>query len=219
MSYQPNDPYLVPQPPGPALSLPQRGVPDITPGASVPTGSVVLGREAQQAAELAQRYELTQRYELLERLGVPTAANEEFDELARDMAERAGFLYGFVNLFLEEQTFVGLHQPAADSGYVIVGRTMSLDHGWCPDVMVRKKALPLHDVHASPRFSGNPVVDAVGVLSYFGAPLIHDSGVVLGTVCVIDPEKRSLSQAREIRDITINTGAQVMNRIVRAPAR
>ncbi|WP_285572433.1 GAF domain-containing protein [Streptomyces sp. RTGN2] len=213
MSYQPNDPYLVPQPAGPALSLPQRGVPEITQGASVPTGAVVLDRETQQAAELAQRYEL------LERLGVPAAANEELDELARDMAERAGFRYGFVNLFLEEQTFVGLHQPPADSGYVIVGRTMRLDHGWCPDVMVRKKALPLHDVHASPRFSGNPVVDAVGIRSYFGTPLIHDSGVVLGTVCVIDPEKRSLSQAREIRDITINTGAQVMNRIVRAPVR
>ncbi|WP_326733971.1 GAF domain-containing protein [Streptomyces sp. NBC_01022] len=213
MSYQPNDPYLVPQPAGTALSLPQRGVPDITQGASVPTGAVVLDREAQQAAELAQRYEL------LERLGVPAAANEEFDELARDMAERAGFLYGFVNLFLEEQTFVGLHQPPADSGYVIVTRTMSHDHGWCPEVVARKKALPLHDVHASPRFSGNPVVDAVGIQSYFGAPLIHESGTVLGTVCVIDPVKRPLSEARRLRDIVISTGAQVMDCIASAPAR
>ncbi|MFE4212265.1 GAF domain-containing protein [Streptomyces sp. NPDC056844] len=211
MSYQPHAPRLVPQAAPPALSLPQRGTRNSTHGLSIPTGVAVTDQQAQQTAELAQRYEL------LERLGVSTASSEDFDELARDMAERAGFLYGFVNLFLEEQTFVGLHQPPADSGYVIVGRTMSRDHGWCPEVVARKKALPLHDVHASPRFSGNHVVDAVGIRSYFGAPLMHESGVVLGTVCVIDPEKRPLSDARRIRDITINGGAQVMDGIVQAP--
>ncbi|MFK0098996.1 GAF domain-containing protein [Streptomyces sp. NPDC091040] len=162
--------------------------------------------------------ELAERYALLNRLGVPTTESEEFDELARAMAEAAGFLYGFVNLFLAQQTFVGLHQPAPGSGYAIVGRTMSLDHGWCPEVMHRKKALPLPDVHASPRFSGNAVVDAVGIRSYFGAPLIHESGVVLGTVCVIDPDRRPLSAATRIRDIVIGNGAQVMEAMTRPPA-
>ncbi|MER7194830.1 GAF domain-containing protein [Streptomyces flaveolus] len=209
MTHQPNAPYLSAQT-APPLSLPRRGTRDAPHGPSVPPGT---GPQDRPAPELAQRYEL------LKRLGVPTASSEDFDELARDMAERAGFLYGFVNLFQEEQTFVGLHQPPADSGYVIVGRTMSRDHGWCPEVVTRKKALPLHDVHASPRFSGNAVVDAVGIRSYFGAPLIHDSGTVLGTVCVIDPEKRPLSEARRLRDIVINAGAQVMDHIARAPVR
>ncbi|WP_420036132.1 GAF domain-containing protein [Streptomyces sp. cg28] len=163
--------------------------------------------------------ELAQRYELLRDLGVPTTASEDFDELARAMAEKAGFLYGFVNLFLEKQTFIGLHQPPADSGHVIVGRTMNRDHGWCPEVMNRKKALPLPDVHASPRFSGNDVVDAVNIRAYFGAPLIHDSGTVLGTVCVIDPDRRPLSDARRIRDIVIDGGSQVMARITRTSLR
>ncbi|MFJ8886591.1 GAF domain-containing protein [Streptomyces sp. NPDC102402] len=213
MSYQPNAPHLVPQAAPLALSLPQRGMCNGTHGLSIPAGAAVTGPQARQATELAQRYEL------LERLGLSTAPSEDFDELARDMAEEAGFLYGFVNLFLEEQTFVGLHQPPADSGYVIVGRTMSHDHGWCPEVVARKKALPLHDVHASPRFSGNHVVDAVGIRSYFGAPLIHESGTVLGTVCVIDPEKRPLSEARRLRDIVITAGTQVMDRIAPAPVR
>ncbi|MEU1893821.1 GAF domain-containing protein [Streptomyces pristinaespiralis] len=213
MSHQPHDPYLVPQTATPALDLPQRGLLDLSHGPSVPAGAAVTGPQAQQAAELAQRYEL------LRRLGVSTAASEDFDELARDMAEQAGFLYGFVNLFLEEQTFVGLHQPPANSGYVTVGRTMSHDHGWCPEVMARKKALPLHDVHASPRFSGNHVVDSVGIRAYFGAPLIHDSGTVLGTVCIIDPEKRSLNEGRRLRDIVISTGAQVMDHIAHTSVR
>ncbi|MDF9868594.1 GAF domain-containing protein [Streptomyces sp. NPDC088922] len=213
MSYVNKNPYPVVQDASPALPLPQRGMRDTSQGLSLPAGASITGPQAQRVTEL------TQRYELLERLGVSTVASRDFDELARDMAEQAGFLYGFVNLFLEEQTFVGLHQPPADSGYVIVGRTMSHDHGWCPEVVARKKALPLHDVHASPRFSGNHVVDAVGIRSYFGAPLIHDSGTVLGTVCVIDPEKRPLSEARRLRDIVINAGTQVMDHIAHTPVR
>ncbi len=213
MSQHPRDPYRTPQTAPPARSLPRRDMRDTTPGPFTPPGTALTSQRPQQSLELAQRYEL------LNCLGVPPVANEDFDELARDMATQAGFLYGFVNLFLEEQTFVGLHQPPADSGFVIVGRTMSRDHGWCPEVMARRKALPLHDVHASPRFSGNAVVDAVGIRSYFGAPLIHDSGTVLGTVCVIDPEKRPLSEARRLRDIVINASAQVMDHIARAPVR
>ncbi|MFD5258327.1 GAF domain-containing protein [Streptomyces bobili] len=212
MSHHPN-PYLASPTAPPALSLPRRGTRDAARGLITPPATAVTGPQTQQAPELAQRYQM------LNRLGVPTVASEDFDDLARDMATKAGFLYGFVNLFLEEQTFVGLHQPPADSGYVIVGRTMSHDHGWCPEVVARKKALPLHDVHASPRFSGNHVVDAVGIRSYFGAPLIHGSGTVLGTVCVIDPEKRPLSEARRLRDIVISTGAQVMDHIAHTPVR
>lgn len=214
MSQHPSDPYLAPPAAPATLSLPRRGMRDTAHGPfTPPTTAAVTGPQDQQTPELAQRYEL------LARLGVPTAASEDFDELARTMATQAGFLYGFVNLFLEKQTFVGLHQPPADSGYVIIGRTMSRDHGWCPEVMARRKALPLHDVHASPRFSGNQVVDAVGIRSYFGAPLIHDSGTVLGTVCVIDPEKRPLSEARRLRDIVIDAGVQVMDHVTRAPVR
>ncbi|MDK1345118.1 GAF domain-containing protein [Streptomyces sp. 378] len=213
MSQHPSDPYRTPQATPPARSLPRRDARDAIRGPFTPPAAAPTSQPPQQSLELAQRYEL------LNRLGVPPVANEDFDDLARDMATQAGFLYGFVNLFLQEQTFVGLHQPPADSGYVIVGRTMSRDHGWCPEVIARKKALPLHDVHASPRFSGNAVVDAVGIRSYFGAPLIHDSGTVLGTVCVIDPEKRPLNEARRLRDIVINASAQVMDHITRAPVR
>ncbi|MEU5898768.1 GAF domain-containing protein [Streptomyces venezuelae] len=207
MSYQPSTPHLLTPPAAPILPLPQRALRHGTQNPAQPVATTPARPQEAEPSELARRYEL------LRRLGMPTTASDEFDEMARAMAEKAGFLYGFVNLFLDTQTFVGLHQPPADSGYVIVGRTMSREHGWCPEVVARKKALPLPDVHASPRFSGNHVVDAVGIRSYFGAPLIHDSGTVLGTVCVIDPEKRPLSDARRIRDIVIDGGAHVMDHI------
>ncbi|MFD6435885.1 GAF domain-containing protein [Streptomyces venezuelae] len=219
MSQHTNAPYFTPQtplsaqPPLPGRPLPRRDMRDVSGGPSAPSATALARPQIQQDPELAQRYEL------LQQLGVPIGPSEEFDEMATAMANEAGFLYGFVNLGLDKQTFVGLHQPPADSGYVIVGRTMARDHGWCPEVMTRKKALPLHDVHASPRFSGNAVVDSVGIRSYFGAPVIHDSGTVLGTVCVIDPDKRPLSEARRLRDIVIDAGAQVMDRITRGCVR
>ncbi|MGW1006473.1 GAF domain-containing protein [Streptomyces sp. NPDC002520] len=196
----PNSPAPEPRFPG-MTPLPRRPAPDLEPPRLEPT-------TAQHAGPLS---ELEEREDLIRRLGLPTWADPVFDHFADEMAERTGLLYGFVNFFLAEQTFVGLHQPPADSGYPIVGRTMSREHGYCPEVMEREKALPLPDVHASPRFASNHVVDAIGILAYFGSPLIHKSGIRLGTVCVTDPERRSDRDARRIRDLVIDTGNEVMH--------
>ncbi|MGW7674051.1 GAF domain-containing protein [Streptomyces sp. NPDC054775] len=182
------------------------------PGAVRPGHDTVSGEQARALAEQAQRIEQ------IHHLGIPTQATQYFDHLATDMAQRTGFLYGMVNLFLEEQTFIGLHNPPADSGYLIVDRTMNRNHGWCPEVVDRKRALPLHNVHAYHRFSSNYVVDAVGIQSYFGAPLIHD-GIAVGTVCVIDPDPRPLHEALRLRDIVLDTRDTAMQAITNHAAR
>ncbi|WP_405878570.1 MULTISPECIES: ATP/GTP-binding protein [unclassified Streptomyces] len=179
-----------------------------------PPGAVRLGSGTVTGDQAQEFAEQTARGDLIQRLHVPTGPHTFFDGLAAEMATATGFLYGMVSLFLAEQTFVGLHNPPPDSGHLIVGRTMSRDHGWCPEVVKRKKALPLPNVHASPRFSGNHVVDAVGIQSYFGAPLLHaETGIVLGTVCVIDPDTRPLSDARRLRDVVLATSDTVMKAI------
>jgi len=191
----------------PALTA--RGV---RPEAIVPhAGAIQLGQEI-SAAQARKIAEDQTRYELILDLGVPTSPDQSMDEFAQRLAEATRMLYAFVNIFLGEQTFVGLHNPPPGSGHLIVPRTMRLDHGWCPAVVERKKALPLPDVHASPRFSGNYVADAVGIRSYFGAPLIHpQTGIALGTVCTIDPEARTLSDARRLLDAVKDSGAEVMH--------
>ena len=68
------------------------------------------------------------------------------------------------------------------------GRVMARDHGYCPHVVVRRKALVLEDVRDFPRFAGNSVVDEIGIHSYLGAPLIDRTGTALGTICVVDPD-------------------------------
>jgi GAF domain-containing protein len=63
------------------------------------------------------------------------------------------------------------------------------DHGWCPHVIDRGRALILDDVCDYPRFHGNAVVDKVGIRTYISAPLIHDD-TTFGTICVIDQEPK-----------------------------
>ncbi|MDV9168614.1 GAF domain-containing protein [Streptomyces sp. W16] len=183
-------------------------------------GVIRAGQETLSAVQAQEIAEEQAREELIQRLGIPTGADDVMDQFALQLAENTGLLYGFVNIFRDRQMFVGLYNPPSDSGHIILDRTMDREHGWCPAVVKRRRALPLADVHASPRFSGNYVVDAIGVRSYFGAPLIHEeSGVVLGTVCGVDPEARPRSDARRILDIVKATGADVLHTLTTgAPA-
>jgi GAF domain-containing protein len=135
----------------------------------------------------------------LRELGIGNAPVPEFDEFARNLARTLNAPYAMVN-FIDEnrQFFAGLYTPADDQPGVELepqqggtSRVMARDHGWCPHVVVRRKALVLEDVCDYPRFAGNPVVDEIGIRSYLGAPLIDwNSGMALGTICVIAPETR-----------------------------
>ncbi|HZG06773.1 MAG TPA: GAF domain-containing protein [Streptomyces sp.] len=135
----------------------------------------------------------------LRELGIGDAPVPEFDEFARRLAQITGAPYAMVN-FIDEnrQYFAGLYTPDVDQTVELgpnqptaqPGRVMARDHGYCPHVIVRRKALVLEDVCDYPRFAGNPVVDEIGIRSYLGAPLIDRTGMALGTVCVVDQEPR-----------------------------
>ncbi|MGP4029692.1 GAF domain-containing protein [Actinomadura sp. 3N407] len=135
---------------------------------------------------------IRQRAGLLTGLGLAgLGQDEEFDAFAADLSaafatelgDVAEGLYAMVNFISDEQVFAGLHNPP---GKPPVGRTMSREHGFCPAVADRGRSLVLADVLAAPRFAGNHVVDAIGIRTYAGTPLVdQDSGIVFGTLCVI----------------------------------
>ncbi|MFF5019486.1 GAF domain-containing protein [Streptomyces sp. NPDC001165] len=146
-----------------------------------------------------------ERLEVLRSLRL-TGPDPELDAFAWQLAQDAGVPYAMVNIFGDEQQFFGLCTPGDDSELPTVGRSMSLDHGFCPEVVAKRKALVLPDVFAHPRFSGNAVVDLIGIRTYAGAPLLH-GGTVLGTVCFVGPEDKpqstgqaSLALIKERRD-------------------
>lgn len=146
------------------------------------------------------------RVQRLLQLGIAHCVVPAFDNFADRLAEVTGAPYSMVN-FIDEnrQFFAGLHTPAgthtgsdlnaAAAGSGGVSRFMARDHGYCPHVVVRRKALVLEDVCDYPRFAGNPVVDEIGIRSYLGAPLIDRTGIALGTICVVDTEPRPWGRA------------------------
>ncbi|MEV5610838.1 GAF domain-containing protein [Streptomyces sp. NPDC052225] len=150
-----------------------------------------------------------ERARRLRRLDLGRRPERTFDLFADRLAGVTGAPYAMVN-FIDEnrQFFAGLHTPdgdhrggelgavAAESAAGSASRYMARDHGYCPHVVVRRKALVLEDVCDYPRFAGNPVVDEIGIRSYLGAPLIDDrTGLALGTVCVVDTEPRPWGRA------------------------
>lgn len=173
-----------------------------------PAGRLLLTPEDKDAPARTRR---------LRRLGLGERAEPAFDAFADRLAQIAAAPYAMVN-FIDEngQFFAGLHTPdstgtgwgtgtgsrersavivAADGTEYRFGRHMARDHGFCPHVVVRGKALALEDVRDYPRFAGNPVVDEIGIHSYLGAPLTDRTGFVLGTVCVEDVEPRPWGMA------------------------
>ncbi|MFF7259315.1 GAF domain-containing protein [Streptomyces sp. NPDC008159] len=150
-----------------------------------PVGRLLLTPEDRDAPERVRRLRL---------LGLGEYPEPAFDAFADRLAEVASVPYAMVN-FIDEnrQFFAGLHAPAKATGDApALGtiRHLARDHGFCPHVVVRRKALVLENVADYPRFAGNPIVDDHGVRSYLGAPLIDRTGLALGTVCVLDVQPR-----------------------------
>jgi GAF domain-containing protein len=144
--------------------------------------------------------EVPAREQRLNQLGLGDEPIPEFDDFARELAHGAGGHFAMVNFISErQQYFAGLYASVDDTtvgldsgqGAPELSRTMDRHLGYCPHVIIRRKALVLEDVRDFPRFAGNPVVDEIGVHAYLGAPLIDHTGVALGTICVVDQEPRA----------------------------
>ncbi|MFD9005512.1 GAF domain-containing protein [Streptomyces sp. NPDC059582] len=151
-----------------------------------PAGRLLLTPEDKEAPARTRR---------LRGLGLGKQPEPALDAFADRLAHLTGAPYAMVNFIDEDrQFFAGLHLPevrqAVPAGRPEVGRWLPRDHGYCPHVVVRRKALVLEDVRDYPRFAGNPIVYEYGIHSYLGAPLIDTTGMVLGTVCVADAAPR-----------------------------
>ncbi|MDG9722641.1 MULTISPECIES: GAF domain-containing protein [unclassified Streptomyces] len=158
-----------------------------------PVGRLLLTPEDREAPARVRR---------LRRLGLAQRPDPALDAFAGHLARLAESSYAMVNFLVEGgQFFAGLWVPEippvtrGDGTCPEFGRVQPRDHGFCPHVVVRRKALVLEDVRDYPRFAGNPVVDEFGIRSYLGAPLIDSTGTVLGTVSAADVRPRTWGTA------------------------
>jgi GAF domain-containing protein len=126
----------------------------------------------------------------LRELGIREEPDPEFDEFARHLAETAQSAFAMVNIILpQRQYFAGLYPSSADRGVdwrADPFREMECDHGYCMHVAARRHAMALPDVKDYARYAVNPVVGEIGITAYMGAPLTDPSGMILGTICVVD---------------------------------
>jgi GAF domain-containing protein len=124
----------------------------------------------------------------LRRLGVALRPDEEFDQMARELAEQLGVPDGMamVNFIgVDNQYFAGLHTPDGTT----IEREMSREDGWCPHTVLREVPLPLSNVASWSRFQTNRVAEEFGIESYIGAPLPgRGEDGNLGTICLIDSQ-------------------------------
>jgi GAF domain-containing protein len=143
--------------------------------------------------------EIADREHRLRQLGLGNGPDAEFDKFAAELAEATDSPYAMVNFVTGEQFFAGLAIREEAGGSPDMGRTMTLEQGFCPEVVVRRKSLTLPDVFASPRFAGNWVVDQAHIRNYAGIPLIDErTDTVLGTICIVGTEPRPKETGREI---------------------
>jgi GAF domain-containing protein len=66
------------------------------------------------------------------------------------------------------------------------------EHAVCNYVVGGDKSLVVRDIQRDPRFADNETIKRWGVRFYAGAPLRVADGQVIGALCILDPEPRTL---------------------------
>lgn len=134
-----------------------------------------------------ERLKALHRYDILD-----TAPEEEFDSITRLAAEICGTPVAMINLIDKDRqwakSIVGLPESA---------REVERKNSVCHYTIEHDKPLEIEDLTKDPRFAHLPFINSDdGLRYYLGAPLINPDGHVLGAICVLDFESKSMSEAQ-----------------------
>lgn len=119
-----------------------------------------------------------------------TADEGAFDDITRIAAMVCGTPIAVVNLIDAERQWF-----KSEIGLGV--RETPLDPSICAHAILQDDLFVIPDTRLDARFQGNPLVTGDPHLRFYaGAPLLTPDGHALGTVCVLDTEPRSLSEAQ-----------------------
>lgn len=144
--------------------------------------------------ELAFPIALNERQRLvaLERTGlVDTPPEEAFDRLTWLAAQGLDTPIALLTLLTPTRQWfkakVGLELPETPRGWA-----------FCNHTILQKHVFSVPDLASDPRFAENPAVKGEpGFRFYAGAPVLDQSGFVVGSLCVIDRKPRTLDERGE----------------------
>lgn len=154
------------------------------------------------------------RLAALRRLGVlDTPAETAFDDLAALAAQVCGTSIALVSLVDSERQWF---KAAVGCDMDATPRSQS----FCAHALDRADVLEVPDACADPRFADNPLVTGPPHVRFYAwAPLRTDDGHVVGTLCVLDPQPRTLTEAQRTGLATLaDTVAARLQQRARRPA-
>lgn len=141
--------------------------------------------EAPLPSNEAERLQALHHYQILDTL--PEACFDDISHLASEICNTPIALVSFIDS--ERQWFKS--RKGLD-----VAQTPR-DIAFCAHAILDTDLMVVADAHEDARFADNPLVTGdMAIRFYAGAPLITDSGEALGTLCVIDRERRALTDAQ-----------------------
>ena len=133
-------------------------------------------------ADEPDRLVALQRYRILD-----TAPETCFDQLALLAAHVCETPVALISFIDEQRQWI---KAGTGVTQCTIPRAVSL----CAQVILQREPLIIADARADERFAGNPLVAGETQLRFYaGVPLIAASGHALGTICVMGPEPRGLS--------------------------
>lgn len=117
-----------------------------------------------------------------------------FDSAARQAADIFDVPLAMITLIDEHWQYThGDSAKAGRSGDGTPERGPERGASMCGHVVANGAAMVVPDVQRDPRFAGNPALIENGIRFYAGAPLRDSEGHVLGTLCLLDTQPRTLS--------------------------
>ena len=148
--------------------------------------------------EAAKPENEVERLQLLRDLNIlDTAPEKSFDRITRLASYITGAPIVLVSLVDEDRQWF---KSAVGLDAKETGRNIA----FCSHAILREEVMIVSNALEDSRFRQNPLVTgAPNIRFYAGAPLVHGSGLRLGTLCAIDREPREFSAEEEaaLRDL------------------
>jgi GAF domain-containing protein len=150
-----------------------------------------------------------ERLAAMERLDLlnakPDSGFDRYTALAAEMLDAPIALVSLVDS--RRQFFLSNHSEEPMKNY----DETPLSYSFCQHAVRAKAPLVIPDARDHPLVSENPAIEAFGIVSYAGAPIMTPDDQALGTLCVMDEKPRQWTpeQVEMLTDLAAAVGSEI----------